>query len=190
MATQPSVNGLFQRYPLATISVGVWVLLMAVVGYRFGALGEAKELLAQKEVEGKRIETNVRNAAGLDKQLETLNAGLLKLESKLIRTVDVGPNQQYFYDLESSTGVKISVLRLSGTAKARGAGGVFKPVGYTVGVEGRFSQVVAFLQVLERGAHHYRLVDFVVQRAGQEQPGETIGGRVFMNLNLELLASS
>jgi len=190
MATQPTVPGFFRRYPLATISAGVWVVLLALVGYRFGALGEAKELLAQKETEGTRLEANVRNAAGLDKQVDLLNAALLKLESKLIRTVDVGPNQQYFYDLEAVTGVKISILRLAGATKAKTTGGVFKPVGYNVGVEGRYPQVVAFLQALERGAHHYRLGDFAVQRDSQAQADETAGGRVFINLNLELLASS
>jgi hypothetical protein len=190
MANQSSVTGFFRRYPLATISSGVWLVLLAIVGYRFGELGAAKELLSQKEAEGLRLEANARNAAGLDQQLELLNTRLRKLESKLIRTVDVGPNQQYFYDLEAVTGVKLSILRLAGAAKTKGTGGVFKSVGYNVGVEGRFPQVVAFLEALERGAHHYRLGDFALQRDSQAQAGGAAGGRVFINLNLELLASS
>ena len=186
MASLPPI---FRRYPIASSCGALWLLLLAALFVRSGTLDDAKVALGEKETEGNRIEKNVQNGVGMDKQLEALSAGLSKLEARLINAGDVGPNKQYFYDLEATSGVKISALRSSGAAKSKVAGSAYRAIGYEVMVEGRFAQVTAFLQALEAGVHHCRLVNFNVQRTGQESTGGK-GGNVVLNLNLELLASS
>ena len=189
ISQQSSVAGVFRRYPVASACVVLWGALLIGLFFRFGALDEGRALLEQKETEGKRIERNVLNGAGLDKQVAALKASLERLESKLIKPDDVGPNQQYFYELEGATGVKLSTLRSTGVPKSKGTSALFRPVGYNVVVEGRFPQVLAFVQALEIGGRHYRLVDYTIQRTGLELVPEGKVGNVVLNLNLELLAS-
>lgn len=184
---------LYRRFPLATIFVVLWVALLAGLFFRFGALDEARASLAQREAEGKRIEKNVLNGTGLDKQVAALTAGLSKLEAKLIRPDDVGTNQQYFYELVSASGVSLASLRPMGVgqAKSKAPAANYLPFSYGVEVEGSFAQVLAFVRALETGARHYRLVDYGLQRQSQDPgAGTSNGGKVVLNLNLELLASS
>jgi hypothetical protein len=194
MASFHAVSGVARRYPLATICVALSGSLLIGLFFRFDALGEASASLTQQEAEGKRIEKNLLNAASLERDMASLAAGLAKLEAKLIRADDVGTNQQYFYELVSTTGVKLSVLRPQGLAKSKIKGKVsatnYQPFGYNVVVEGSFSQAVAFLQTLEAGGRHFRLVDYTMQRATQGQDTGANIGNVVLNLNLELLASS
>jgi hypothetical protein len=201
MAQKKFDVALYRRYPLATIFGALWVALLAGLFLRFGALDEARASLARQEAEGKRIEKNVLNGTGLDKQVTALTAGLAKLEAQLIRPDDVGTNQQYFYELVSATGVSLENLRPLGVpqtqgktpaaAKGSGPAAGYLPFGYAVVVEGSFAQVLAFVRALEIGTRHYRLVDYGLQRKTQEPgAGPSSGGRVVLNLNLELLASS
>jgi hypothetical protein len=201
MAQLKSGTALYRRFPLATIFVVLWVALLAGLFFRFGALDEARASLAQQEAEGKRIEKNVLNGTGLDKQVAALTAGLSKLEAKLIRPDDVGTNQQYFYELVSATGVRLANLRPLGVAqgmaqgvaqaKSKAPAANYLPFGYGVVVDGSFAQVLAFVRALETGARHYRLVDYGLQRQTQDPgAGTSNGGKVVLNLNLELLASS
>lgn len=190
MSRPQSVKGPFKRYPFASICVAIFVVLLVGLFFRNGTLSEAKAALAEKESAGERSEKNVRNGAGLGKQLEILQSSMAKLEAKLIRVGDVGPNQQYFYELETAAGVKLSVLRTLGAVKTKRKGAVYQPVGYNVVVEGRFPQVLDFLHGLERGGRNYRFVDLKLNRIGQEQPTGEKGASVVLTLNLELLASS
>ena len=201
MAQPKSGTALYRRYPLATIFGALWVALLAGLFLRFGALDEARASLARQEAEGKRIEKNVLNGTGLDKHLSALTVGLAKLEAKLIRPDDVGTNQQYFYELVSATGVSLENLRPLGVTQAQGKAPAatkgkapvagFQPFGYAVVVEGSFAQVLAFVRALETGARHYRLVDYGLQRKTQDSgAGASPEGKVVLNLNLELLASS
>ena len=194
MAQPNSVTVLVRRFPLATICAALWILLLVGLFLRFGGLDVAKAELSRQEAEGTRIEKNVLNGTNLDKHVAALAAGLSKLEAQLIRPDDVGTNQQYFYELVSATGVKLSNLRPVGIAQAKGkvkaASTTYQPFGYKVVVEGGFAQIVVFLQAIESGARHYRLVDYTVQRLAVDQAAEAKGNKVVLNLNLELLASS
>jgi hypothetical protein len=188
-----SLPPLLQRFPIASGCVGLGLLLLVGLYVRSSTLDEAKAALGEKDAECVKIEKNVQNAVGIDKQVETLSAGLAKLEAKLIRAGDVGPNKQYFYDFEATSGVKLTPRPLEkSSSKIKGAvkSSAFQPSGYNLVVEGRFPQIIAFLEALERGTHHYRLVDFAVQRPGQEQSTEGSAAKVVLNINLELLASS
>ena len=194
MARPKSVSALVRRFPLATGCAVLWVLLLVGLFIRFGALGEAKAEFTRQETEGTRIKRDVLHGTNLDKHVAALAAGLSKLEAQLIRPDDVGTNQQYFYQLESATGVKLSVLRPQGVSKSKpkdkALSNSYHPFAYNLVVEGEFHRIRAFLQALETGVRHYRLVDYTVQRAAEDQSDPTKAGRVVLNLNLELLASS
>lgn len=190
MSQTKSVTALFRRFPVATFCAVFWVALMAGLLLRAGLLTDARALLTEKEVAAQRSEASVRNGAGLPRHLEALKSGLAKLEAKLIRPDNVGPNQQYFYEHESAASVKISILRALGLPKMKGKAPLFLPFAYNVVVEGRFPQVVDFLRALECGEHHYRLVSLTLQRSSIDQSAAAKVDNVVLNINLELLASS
>jgi Tfp pilus assembly protein PilO len=183
---QPSPNFL-RRYPLALASVGVAFVLIAVVLVRGSGLTEARDQLELKQTEAQKAERNQRNAAGIEQHLDALNANVARLESMLVGVDDVSGNQGYFYRLESSTGVRVSVLRPTGVVKDYARGGVYQAAGFSVVVQGSYPQVVAFLRALENGGRLYRLIDFTLQRSS-EQKASASTPEVALNLNLLLLA--
>ena len=97
-------------------------------------------------------------------------------EARLIRASDIGINQQYFYRLETESGVKLVDLRQG--ARGTPKGGTV-PISFTVSAQGDYAQVLAFLRALENGAHFCR-----VQSGSCSGPRK---GPVTVALNLELL---
>lgn len=190
MSQPQSIVGHIRRFPLATIGVVLLLGLLVGLFLRWDDLGEAKTILAEKQAISKRNDLNVRNGVGLAKHLEALKSGVTALESKLIRVDDIGTNQQYFYAQEVAAGVKLSVLRVVGVSRGQEKGALYQRVAYNVVVEGRFPQILAFLQGLELGEKHYRMVSFTLQRGGSGQVSGGAAPSVTLNLNLELLASS
>lgn len=183
MATPPKAANLARRFPVATGCVGLGLIGLVAIGFRFGALGEAEALRDQQDAESKKIANNVANAAGIENDLKSIQGAVARLEAMLIKVDDVSSNQAFFYGLESDSGVRMSILRPTGSAKNSPKGAVYSPAGYNVVIEGGYSQVIAFLCAIENGSRLYRLTDFTVQRASQGAEA------VVLNLNLQLLAA-
>ena len=192
MSKAPTKANLLRRYPLALACGGLALVLAAVYFLRSGTLGEERTKLEQLETDGKKIERNVRNSAALEEHLAALKAGVAGLEEKLTRLDDVSGNQEYFYGLESASGVRMSVLRPLGAPKTAAAGQNYQPAGFSVVVEGEYAQLIAFLHALETGSRLYRLVDFSVQRASAGVVVEDAAGsaqKEALTINLQLLAA-
>ena len=193
MSKAPTKTNLLRRYPLALACAGLALVLAAVYFLRSGTLADERTKLEQLESDGKTIERNVRNSAALEEHLATLKAGLAGLESKLTRVDDVSANQEYFYGLESASGVRMSVLRPLGAPKTVAAGQNYQPAGFSVVVEGEYPQLIAFLHALETGSRLYRLVDFNVQRASAAVVAEASASgpaqKEVLTINLQLLAA-
>lgn len=184
---QPAQN-VFRRYPTAMACAAVALVLLGGVCIRFSALGEARAELEQNETEDQKTERNLVNSVSLEQHVEEVEHEVSRIESMLIGIDDVSGNQGYFYRMESSTGVRVSVLRPSGPAKDTPKGAAYQPAGFNVVVQGRLPHVVAFLRAMENGERLYRLVDFSLQRASDQSAVGPGHAEVALNLNLQLLA--
>jgi hypothetical protein len=185
-APQPNLS-LLRRHPLATICGGIALVVLGAFVFRYSSLDDAKELLAQQQGKAESIHRNIRNATELPEHLAALQSGVTRLEEKLMRSGDVAAYQQFFFKLETDSGVKI--VRLQPTATSRpGQGkqaGTYLPLGFDITVEGTFPDVVRFSRNLESSARYFRLGSFSVRRGG----GTGQSNIVTLIMGLELLGS-
>lgn len=138
---------------------GLLSFLLAVGSYlRMEALPDAEAELTQKSAAAERLALNLKHSAQLKEQAEAMVAANAAIDSRIIRASQLGNNTQYFYHLESATGVKIIDLRQTTSTVTKPAKGTYSPVSFAVTVQGSFPQILGFLRQLENGAHYSRVL--------------------------------
>ena len=172
----------FRRFPIPTISA-VIVVVCAVTYYL--RIDLVSDLEAKRdEAMDQRFQVDLNRVAGatLKDHAEEMRAKLVALEERVVQPSDLANNMNYFYQLESNTGVSLGDIRqnvnLDKPAPKTQLGGV----GYSLSLSGVFSQVVAYLNELENGSRYYRFRSFSVQRGRDSNQSS-----VALNLNFELL---
>ena len=179
---------LLKKFPIAIGCGLLSVILLAGSYWRNSRAGELAEQLKQTEEQGQKILDDIRNGANLAEQYDALTATTKDLEARLVYSGERARNQQYFYRLESDTGVK--ELSLQPTSIARpplhGPKPIYTGIGYAISVQGDFRQILDFVTRLESGQHFYRMTSGSVTRAGVRGAGESTGA-VTLTLNLNFL---
>lgn len=157
------------------ISVGcglLSVLLVVGVYFRSDAVPAAESELAQKSAEAERLAQNLKYSAQLKEHLDAVLEAGKTVDSRIIRASQVGTNTQYFYQLESDTGVKMVDFRPQGSsAPAKGAKSVYSPVAFIVSVQGTLPQILDFVRQLEGGARYTRVVTASVSTVPANRTG-------------------
>ena len=130
--------------------------------------------------------TNVRNAAGVSlfQQAELMQRASKQLDDRLVKASQLATNLQYFYRLESDTGVKLNDVRPSQVGRA--AGGTFIGIPYTVTFQGTFKQVMEFLQRVESGKHFSKFISVSLNKAAGT---ESNAAMLSVSMNIELLGT-
>lgn len=169
------------------ISVGCGALslaLIATIYFRSDQIPTAETELGQKASEAQRYALNVKNAAQLKEQLDALVAANKAIDGRIIRISQLGNNTQFFYKLQSDTGVKLVDFRQNTTSSNAPKGGKtsFVPVAFTVSVQGTLPQLLDFVRLLENGAHYCRILT-----ATCSTNAATRNGPLTLSLNVELL---
>lgn len=180
-----------KKHPVA-IGCGVLsALLIAGIYFRSGRAGALADQLHQKENEGQRILDDIRNGANLNEQYEQLTSAAKDLESRLVVSSERARNQQYFYRIESETGVTEVNLQPVAVPNSSGKKGrsFYTSVGFDVTVKGDFRQVLKFLRRVENGQHFYRLISASVTREGK-RGGPDASDKITLSLKLEFLGVS
>jgi hypothetical protein len=177
-----------KKHPVA-IGCGVLSVVLLMGSYfRSSRAGDLNVLLKQKEEEGQKILDNIRNGSNLGEQFATFSAATKDLESRLVRGTERARNQQYFYRIESDTGVKEISLQPNAPnpMQRRGPKTLYTGIGYGVTVEGNYRQILDFVGRLESGPHFYRLISGTVSHQGQRGAADSTP-TITLSLNLELL---
>jgi hypothetical protein len=185
--TKDVVNVL-KKHPVA-IGCGVLsLILIAGIYLRNGRASDLADQLHQKETDGQKVLDDIRNGANLPEQYQALAATTKDLESRLVVGSERARNQQYFYRIESETGVtEINLQPIAASGSPRGKlKQLYTGVGFAITVQGDFAQIVSFLTRLESGRHFYRLVSASVSRKGN-RAGDSASGLITLSLNLEFL---
>jgi hypothetical protein len=181
---------ILKKYPLV-ISCGVLsVVLLAGSYIRSTRAGALSAQLKEKDDQGTAILNNIKNGTNLPEQFETLSAATKELESRLVRGAERARNQQYFYRIESDTGVKELSLQANapGRAQQRGPKPLYTGVSYTIAVQGDYRQILNFIGRLESGPLFYRLVSCSVAQQRSASVKEPRGASTInLTLTLELL---
>lgn len=157
-----------RKHPMV-VGCGVLSMLLIIgIYYRSGRAGRLADQLHQKEQKGQRILDERSKGANLSEQYERLTKEVKDLESRLVVSSERARNQQYFYRIESETGVTEVNLQPStgGTMSGKKRKSTYTKVGFDVTVKGDFRQILGFLRRLENGRHFYRLLTASVTRRG------------------------
>ncbi len=184
-----SLSVYLKKYPLAIGCGTLSAVLIAGLFFRSSRAGDLAAQLKQKEQDGQRILDNVRDGTNLAEQYDALAAAVRGLESRLVRGSERAGNQQYFYQLESETGVKEISLQPAATGPAdrrRAPKTLYTGVGFSISVQGEYRQILSFIGRLESGPHFYRLVrgSVIHGKAGSSGRG---ADALTLTLTLELL---
>jgi hypothetical protein len=181
-----------KRNPIS-FGCGALALVLAVTQYlRIEEIPGAEAELSLRTADRDRVSLNIKYSAQLAEQEAAMTAALKTIEGRLIRPGELGINTQYFYELETATGVKMLDLRQSnpaaattapgGAVAARAAKITYVPVGFTVSVQGTLPQLLDFLRQLENGAHYCRIL--TASFGGSAAARKTV---LSLSLSLEVL---
>lgn len=173
----------FVRKNPVSIGCGVLSLVLAGLSYwRSGQVPDSEAELTQKSGEGERYAANLKNANLLKEQHEALVAANKAIDARIIRASQLGKNLQYFYKLESETGVKLTTdPRQSQPSAKKEAKAAYIFVPYTLSVQGDLSQLLNFIRRLENGTHFCRILTITLSAAGDRNAPLTL------SVSLELL---
>jgi hypothetical protein len=157
--TNEALIALLKKNPVSVGCGALSLLLVAGLYFRSDAIPAAEAELAQKAAEAERFAQNIKFSEKLKEQLDAITAANKEIDSRIVRASQVGNNTQYFYQLESETGVKLIDFRpLSISAAAKGSKANFMPVGFNVSVQGSLPQILDFLRSLEGGTRFARVL--------------------------------
>jgi hypothetical protein len=184
MTTQELV-GTIKKNPISVGCAVVGCAMIALIFFRGELIPEAETALTQKSTEGEKIRANIQYSTQLKEQFESLTAANKEIESRLVRASQLSTNTQYFYKIESETGVKILDLRqTTPSTVAKPAKGSFIPVVFSVSVQGELKQVLEFLRQIENGVHYARVLQATCSGNTSNRAAPLV-----LALNLELLGT-
>lgn len=178
--------GHFRQYPILFICGFLSVGILAATYIRGMGLSETRDRLEQVARDGARMDDNVKNAVDLEAHLEAIREMTGEVSSRLVQPSELARNLQYFYRLESESGVTIRSLDQRGTPSRGGEDEevpVYVPLRYDIAIEGTYADLLDFVYRLENGRHFARFTQFEIIRG--QQGGSTV---LQMAMNLELLA--
>jgi hypothetical protein len=179
--TNEALMSLLRKNPLSVGCALVSLGLIAAIYFRSDEIPTREAELLEKSAEGERHALNLKNAHELKEQFDTLVAANKEIDSRLIRVDARAANSEYFYKIESATGVKLIDPRQNG-AVAPKAGGKFTAVGFSVAAQGDLTQLLNFLHHLESGEHYCRVMNANLALSGVKRDAP-----MTLSLTLEVL---
>lgn len=172
-----------KKHPLGVGCVFLSIVLLAIIYFRSGKSAEVEARLESVSATGQRLKTNISYSVQLNRQLESLTEAMDIVQERAIRPGELAQNLQYFYKLESDSGVTLVDLRpLNPIIPARpkkAPASAFVSMPFNVGVQGEFGNVMAFLRNLENGGRFSRITSATLKPSG----GTSVG----LTLSVELL---
>ncbi len=188
------VVAFLRKYP---VGIACAVLCLGLGAYYvffvWDDIPAARTLLEDKKAQAERLTANITNASQLREQSEIVAKAFVEIESRLVQASELDTNLKFFWKIEADTGVKIIELRQSAPLMPqKDKKPAFSAVPYTVGVQGDYNQLVAFLRYAENGKHYCRINAATIQAptatsAGSGEEGARVDSHITLTLSLDLL---
>jgi hypothetical protein len=185
--TNEEVIPFLKKNLIAVICVVVTIAIGFTIYYRTDALPDAEKVLADKTKEGELLAANIEDSNQLKEQQASMVEANQVIADRMIQVGQLADNLQYFYRLESETGIKILDLRQNAwNPSAKNAPKTFfTPVGFQVSAQGDYPKLLDLLRRLETGEHYCRVISCDLKPVDAEHRG----GQLTVSLNLELLGT-
>lgn len=183
-----ALSELLKKYLIASIFVGISILLIAVAFFRSSEVPEREKILEEKTAEGRRLQANITNSALLREHVTALSEINKEVSQRLVNPNQLGENLQFFYRIEAASGAKlVDVRQIFNAASAKGVKGSVVPIPYTVSIQGNFRTVLNFVRRIEKSNRISRILSASLGQGSNNE--REIQESVSMNLNLELLGT-
>ena len=168
-----------KQYPIA-VGGGVLVLVMLVLLYfRGGNVPALNERYDQLKAEIAVISANRDHAAGLEEDVEAVNALLETVDDELLVRDQRAINVNFFYELEESMPVRLISVNQLDPAPEGGRGPKppnalthYEVVTFTLVAEGTFEEMLNFLYELRTGDKLLKVRDLVALPSGEGGPDQ------------------
>ena len=152
----------FKSHPIP-FAAGFIILVSLMAFYlRMGIVGDLEVTYEEVSSQGKLVSDNLLAGGRMEEDLEALDGLVKKIESRLVKPVELAKNLQYFYRLEAETGVKVVGLQQKRIPEQPTKGMSYIGVGYSVDLTGRFSALISYLRKLEQGSSFCRINKFAI----------------------------
>lgn len=180
--TNAELLAFVRKNPIGIGSGALALVLAGAIYYRSGQVPESEAELAQKSAEGERYAANLKYATQLQEHYDALVAANKAIDARIVRASQFGKNLQYFYKLESETGVKLTTdPRISPPAAKKDPKAAYVSIPCNLSVQGTLPQLLGFLRRLENGTHYCRVLNVSLV------PAPDRNAPLSLSLNLELL---
>lgn len=178
---------MIKKHPIGAAAVLLSVACGVLLYFRSSTISERSDEGTRKADEAAKMQANITNSAGLAEQTEKMREAAKEVDARLVRRSQLATNLQYFYKMESDSGVKILDVRQGELSQQRNAARTsYAGIPYTVSVQGSFPQTLSFLKRLENGRHFSRFITVTYTKAGSSDRAGA-GDLMNLSINLELL---
>lgn len=174
-AVLQNLLGFFRRNPFSLTCSLLAVLLW--IGNYFIWLRHAELTTGHEEVQrnGADMLQALTNHGRISSELAAVKEALAYIDANLIREGDLPENMGYFYQLESSSRLRLDALNQL-SSQPPPPDQPYKTVPFTLRTTGTYRQVLLFLRELETGPRQFRIQTYAFSQGGTAAP-EAAGGR-------------
>ena len=168
---------------ILTISGLILVVCASVYLLHMDKKADLDSEIEQLDIRMSAVLKNMKNSAGLEEDLVAVSELIEQLDTRLFDPLELATNYNYFYKIESNTGVSLSGLKQlevkeSETNKSKrrmpkSTKNSYQKIRYHMNATGEYGQIVNFMRELEGGSSFYRLEKFRLSRP-KESEGEAL----------------
>jgi Tfp pilus assembly protein PilO len=185
--TGADLIALIKKQPIGTACLAICLACGVVWYFRSDALENTRQEFEARAKDDQRIANDIRNGTGLPQQVETMQAAAKQLDTRLVHATQLASNLQYFYRLESETGVKLLDVRQLPLAslKPGAAKTLYTPVPFVISLQGGYKQIMDFTGRLEKGPRFCHFNSFSITKSISQEGASQLTA----SLNLDLLGT-
>jgi len=168
--TAADLQAMAKKQPIGVACGAIALVCAAILYFTGDKVDEVRTQSEDLSKTAKAIRTNVDNSQGLPQQTDAIQKAVKEVDNRLIRASQLAINLQYFYRLESETGVKLVDVHQGSTNVLRGGQSKtpYSSVSFSVNIQGNFKQVLDFIQRIENGPRIARFSSVSFSKAGGE----------------------
>lgn len=179
--------GFFRRHPFVIICGAVSILLWVAnyfIWQRQQELAASHQTLQRS---GEDMLQSLTNHGRITAELATVKEALAYIEQNLIHEGDLPENMGYFYQLETTSRIRLQALnQLSSMPPPPEQ--PFRTVPFTLRTAGSYRQVLRFLRELETGPRLYKVQTYSLAQGAPPIDSATEAGAVTLDITIEVLA--
>jgi hypothetical protein len=183
------VVAFLRKNVIPVVCVLVSIAIAITLYYRSDVLPDAEKVLAQKTQQGVLLAANIEDAnqpPSLKDQHAAIVASNEAITARMVKVGQLAENLQYFYQLESATGAKLTPVQIPvPTLDKKAPKTFFTPVEFTLSAQGDYAQLIDMLRRLEEGEHYCRVLTCNFRPVATDMRG----GPMLMTLSLQLLGT-